>query len=165
MTVIAYDGVSMAVDGCWNDGVIKGECVKWKQISGNRFLFFSGTLVEQRRVFKWFEDGADPDEFPELGENATFTLVVWSPGEQPVEYDDSPYPTHTTDLITAWGCGGSREMVLGAMHAGKSATTAIWLAIGSCLRIDSPIYTVDYEGKVTKHTQEHTLVELPYDCA
>lgn len=123
MTVIAWDGRTIACDSQANDNGVKVHTVKLVRIK-SAWTAVSGSIRMGIAMRHWLaSDGA---EFPEVGERDEGTrLIVFSPEVVNV-YEGVKYPSEYTDKIMAWGCGS--HIAIGAMGHGADAVEAVRIA-------------------------------------
>jgi len=129
MTVIAFDGITMAADKHMTDGDRSCTITKiWKH--GDVVLAMCGDISYGLALKEWFLDGADPDEFPEPYDRDTLSnLIVWD-GKQIYAYERTPHPIYYEDKFAAWGSGAM--VAIGAMACGALAVDAVRIANRHC---------------------------------
>lgn len=138
MSVIAYDGKTIAADHMASYGGSQIKCDKLFQIEPHIIVGFVGEHGMGKTLVEWFTAGAKPDDYPRLqNEDAAATLIVYTkhvngttdPNGEPIcmfYTNSSPVPLELKDHPMAWGSGG--QVALGAMAAGASATKAVEIA-------------------------------------
>lgn len=128
MTVVAWDGKTLAADKRATDGCANSTTTKIKRLPDGSLIGSCGDTSACREVCAWFERGADPSEFPatqRVSATAAWLLVIRPDGA--VDYfQTSPYPGRFEDKFFAIGSG--RDFALAAMHLGKDARTAVEVA-------------------------------------
>lgn len=92
---------------------------------GGDLIGIAGQQVSCLRFVAWYEDGADPDAFPEFGEDEYSRVLVLTT-EGLFRYEHSPYPVPILDDAAAIGTG--RDVALTAMRFGKSPHEAVEVA-------------------------------------
>lgn len=128
MTVVAWDGVTLAADKrCVDGSGLRGTLTKVSLTDDGKLLAITGLHSIGMRMLAWWAEGCKPDKFPEAAEGDQATLVVISrdPGGKPVisAYTSGPYPVVFEDKFRAWGSG--RDFALAAMYLGCDARKAI----------------------------------------
>jgi len=125
MTVIAFDGETLAADKHMTDGDRSCTITKiWK--SGDVVIAMCGDISYGLALKEWYLSGADPDEFPEPYDRDTLSnLIVWD-GKQLCAYERTPYPIYYEDSFCAWGSGAM--VAIGAMAYGAAAVDAVAIA-------------------------------------
>ena len=123
MSVIAWDGKTVAADRQGTSNQVIGTCQKIFKVKG-----FAVGFVGQEDVglmlIQWFKDGAKMDEWladMQQGESGSALVVVgrsnvWQIGEFPIF-------SVIEDTFWAWGVGW--EIALGAMSFGANAREAV----------------------------------------
>jgi ATP-dependent protease HslVU (ClpYQ) peptidase subunit len=127
MTVIAWDGKALVADKqCTNAGhpmvVTKIHRVP------NGIVGFAGNGGHASALLTWFNDGCDPDKWPDKNSGDTAgVLFISNDGEvRGYSGDDGPHYIVYENKFIAFGAG--RDYALAAMHLGKSAREAVELA-------------------------------------
>ncbi len=127
MTVIAWDGNTLAADKRANLGTLKCKTTKIFTV-GAELTAFSGDAAAGRQMLAWYKDGAVPADFPETQRNPKdlpCRLYVFD--QHSIRcYEDTPYPIVYEDEIFAGGSG--RDFAIAAMHLGKTAKEAVEIA-------------------------------------
>lgn len=127
MTVLAFDGLTLAADKQATSGNTKSTVTKIFRV-GASLVGMVGNMSIGMEMLSWFRNGALPEHFPDsnrdMDEGATLVVVradgtVW-------EYPSSPEPFRNEGAFCAFGCGSEGAMV--AMACGKSAREAVELA-------------------------------------
>jgi hypothetical protein len=138
MTVIAWDGTTLAVDSQMttvNRRTFTDKLFKHK----DEVLAITGNLDVCAALVAWYK-GGNVESFPPMNEDNKSYLVVARKGE--VEYyGETPYPVKINDRFFALGSGA--DFAISAMHCGKSAVEAVEIA---CL------YDIHCGGKVCFHS-------------
>lgn len=127
MTVIAWDGKTLAADKMFCHGVTFTKGTKIKKINGH-LVFSSGDFDAIQSLFSWYERGAKPEEWPNHQKNEDRWVplfVIKNDGVINV-YNRDPYSWEIEDKIYAIGSGG--DFALAAMTMGKTAYEAVELA-------------------------------------
>jgi hypothetical protein len=150
MTVIAWDGRTLAVDSATTSGQVKQVCTKWRQTRkrGQVVVMAAyGALTQGLRLMDWYVAGADPAAYPaaadqeewaglivltkRTGKKAGLTVVEYEAGERT--------PGAPIQGKQAWGSG--REVALGAMHVGARAQQAAEAACDLIASCGGPVHT------------------------
>lgn len=127
MTVIAWDGKTLAADKLSTNGSTKGTTTKIFT-HGNELLGVTGDLSIGLEVRDWYVAGAVPKDYPtgnrEPGRGSS--LIVVKPDRSVWKYESSPVPFRVEDARCAFGSGDESAKV--AMHCGKTAVEAVQIA-------------------------------------
>lgn len=128
MTVVAWDGVTLAADKrCVDGNGLRGTLTKISVTDDGKLLAITGRHSIGMRLLAWWAEGCEPDRFPEVAEEDGATLVVISRANdgKPIvsSYTSGPYPVVFEDQFRAWGSG--RDFALAAMYLGCDARRAI----------------------------------------
>lgn len=124
MTVIAWDGKTLAADKRSTFGDHTVTTTKIERLSGGTLLGASGASGKCRELRAWFRAGADPTTYPD--KDADCDLLAISPTGAVTIYDGSGHGIAVEDERAAIGSGC--ELALLAMHLGHAAEEAVVLA-------------------------------------
>ena len=129
MTVIAFDGVTLAADKMADcNGTIRTVTKIWRGV-GSELLAGAGDASSCIAIRDWYLAGADPALFPQnlqpadlwvvkrLGKMSDFRIMKYEGNQFAVTYEDRMF---------ACGCG--RDYALGAMAMGATAEQAVEVA-------------------------------------
>lgn len=125
MTIIAWDGVSLAADKA-------ATCVGYSRTVTKIFTVPDGIVGlagdgdRAMELLNWFKTGMDLNKYPkDLGDTNTSAMFVKNNGTC-WSYGKLPYPQLCEDKFDAMGAG--RDYALAAMYLGKSAREAVEVA-------------------------------------
>lgn len=131
MTIIAWDGETLAADMMLTSGCYVRKTNKIFAVRDG-IMGFSGDISICLEFMAWYNDGANPKEFPsalrdgkELPVNA---MAIVDGGI--FTYDLSPYPIKVLDKQYVLGSGSN--FAAAAMHLGHSAIKAVQVANELC---------------------------------
>lgn len=127
MTVIVWDGQTLATDGAASDDACMWEAEKAWRLDSGEVVSGAGqvqTILEMRH---WYTNGADRKRFPmsQLGRNFCHFLVVRQGGLY--RYEQGPLPIFHGRRKCAFGEG--KDFAYGALGMGADAATAAKIAI------------------------------------
>ena len=127
MTVLAWDGKTLAADRLMSHGQTKQSCTKifrWE----DSLLGVCGDLSTGMEMLYWFQHGAIPADFPPANRSLTdgASLIVVDAGGVR-KYESSPHPFIVEGGFCAFGSGD--ECALVAMACGRDAIKAVEMAI------------------------------------
>lgn len=127
MTVIAWDGKTLAADKLANSNGLIYRVTKIKKIRGH-LVGASGDFSPIQAMFKWFEDGADVKEMPKCQDDKDrwTALLVINPKGKIFRYEQDGYPWEIEEKRHAVGCG--RDFALAVMEMGGDAIKAVKIA-------------------------------------
>ena len=127
MTVVAFDGRSVAADRRLNYGSMTGQTCKVFQ-TAHGILGGAGNLAQIREMLAWLNKGALPKDFPDAQRNANDspTLMRVLPTGQVLIYEHSPYPYQIDSPF--WAIGSGSAYAMAAMHLGRSSREAVEVA-------------------------------------
>lgn len=127
MTVIAWDGKTLAADKMASNGGSKFRVTKIWRIK-KCLIGVCGDYAPSMAVKRWFEQGANPKDWPECNQDKDCwaALLVIDPQKQIWRYEREPYPFKIEEPFFAVGCG--KEAAMAAMHMGASAKKAVKIA-------------------------------------
>lgn len=129
MTVIAHDGINVAIDRCANSGDFRFEVEKFQRLKDGRIVLFTGRLEHGLLVAAWLEEGADREKHPKFLNDDWCRLIVLDRGTL-TEYEATWAPQPVTQKFMAWGSG--RDFAMGAMSMGATAKEAVEVANRHC---------------------------------
>lgn len=124
MTVICFDGITLAADKLTTSGNSKGTVTKIFRV-GATLVGISGDLSVGMEMVEWFRNGALPEHYPDSNRdpNEGAGLVVVRADHTIWEYTSSPVPFQMEGPFNAFGCGNESAMV--AMACGLDARSAV----------------------------------------
>lgn len=126
MTVIVWDGKTLAADKRSDSGGLRRTVTKIERVNGH-LLGVAGNAARGREMMAWWAAGADPKALPAFQQTDDFVdLVVISPARKVLKFERSGWPIHFEDERFAMGSG--RDYALAAMHLGKDAREAVLVA-------------------------------------
>jgi hypothetical protein len=131
MTVIAWDGKTLAADRMGDAGGLRRSVTKIRRFDGGLFGS-SGSASRGAEVFAWIAGGADPARVPAFQvstEEYESVMVVRNDGTVWL-YACSPYPFRMEDPFHAIGSG--RDFAMAAMWLGYPAEQAVHVASQFC---------------------------------
>ncbi len=143
MTVIAWDGKSIAADKRSERGEIVGTVTKLFSGRDGCALATCGMLTKGLMLIEWFNEGSDREEWPKFQSTDEFSnLIVAKKGELWIYGQDS-LPLTIADKFHAWGSGA--EFAIGAMAMGATAEEAVLVANRHCASCGHGVDVIDLE--------------------
>lgn len=151
MTIIAYDGKSIAVDSIACNDSMKFTLNKYKLFSGeiiNSLYLWHGEYSLGLRLVDWHWSGGDISQWPSRQYTDAWTglIVVHFDRDHRlidmVEYEQEPYPEPIDTPFLAWGSG--EKFAMGAMAAGANAKRAAEIACELCTTCGGPVVSWDF---------------------
>jgi len=126
MTVIAWDGLSLAADkqctSCGNPTTV----TKIFRVPGG-VVGFTGNEGHAMALLAWFRAGRIDADWPKkAGDDSASAIFATPEGLQLYSGEDGPNPARREDKFCAWGAG--RDYALAAMHLGHTAKEAVEVA-------------------------------------
>lgn len=140
MSVIAWDGKTLAADKLATDCDMSMETVKIRKIESGthagHVIAWTGCDASGTFLADWYEAGAIPEKWPtqaQMDRESSSRLIVVTPDGKCKHYQGT---THAIALpvrepFRAWGSG--RDFAMGAMAAGASAKVAVLIASQFCV--------------------------------
>jgi ATP-dependent protease HslVU (ClpYQ) peptidase subunit len=127
MTVIAWDGRTLAADKLACFGSLRSTVTKLRRING-WIVGGSGDAAAVAEHMAWFQDGGHPEKFPaSLREkDCPSMLLSVHPHGQVLKWENCPHPIELQCNRTAIGSG--RDYAMAAMHLGCDARRAVEVA-------------------------------------
>lgn len=128
MTVIAWDGTTLAADKLMCNGNTKQTVTKIFKtpIKGRHYLLaVTGCLSIGMEMVDWYFNGADHAEYPSASraESGGASLIVVKPDSTVWKYESSPSPFKIEGAFCAFGSGDTAALC--AMECGADARRAV----------------------------------------
>lgn len=123
MTVLAWDGVSLAADRLACAGNMRATVTKIVRCE-DELIGICGAMSLGNLLRNWYLNGAAPDMFPESGiDDDTTEMVVIKADGKVWMYSGSSTPFEIEDKLCAFGAGN--EAALAALYCGATAEQAV----------------------------------------
>ena len=126
MSVIAWDGRTVAADRQVTEGDIPHLCRKIFRLRGGDIVAFVGDMRHGLELVAWFKAGGHVRAYPKARKSDSATLIVFQTGGHVFEFDGGPQKMPVPDKFMAWGSG--KGPALGAMAMGADARRALKIA-------------------------------------
>lgn len=140
MTIIAWDGKTLAMDKQATANGLRRKTTKFRRLASGEILTWTGDQDSGEAVARWYEQGADPEKWPacQRDKDDWARLIVAS--RKGVKFfERQPIAVRVEDRFSAWGSG--RDFAIGAMARGATAIEAVKVAMrfdaGCGLGVDS----------------------------
>lgn len=128
MSVLAWDGKTLAADRQCSTGDLASRCTKIRRLPNGDLVAWTGGIENGLALADWYEKGADPKHWPNFqGTDNWCRLVVVRKGKV-FTYETQPVPVPVEDRFHAWGSG--RDFAMGALAMGADAVRAVKVASG-----------------------------------
>lgn len=127
MTVIAWDGKTLAADKLMGFGTSHATVTKIHRIKG-ALVGWAGESALGKACIEWVRNGCLPEAFPQgqRDTSRTGSLLVITPCGEIHHYAAEPYPLVIENKTYTVGSGG--EYAEAAMFCGKTAREAVEVA-------------------------------------
>lgn len=125
MTVIAWDGKTLAADKMMGFGTSKVTVTKICRIDGMLFGW-AGDAALGRACQHWVHSGMAIDAFPPAQRTNTGSMLIIMPDGEIRHYGSEPYPMIIEEKFYTVGSGD--EYAAAALYLGKSAREAVEVA-------------------------------------
>jgi len=126
MTIIAYDGKTLAADKRAEYCGLARTVTKIFRHEG-ALVGIAGNGAQAREMLAWYEQGAKHENFPpSQRDRDDWASLITITDAGIFNYERTPYPSRIEDQFMAWGSG--RDYAITAMHLGKSAREAVEIA-------------------------------------
>lgn len=127
MTIIAWDGKTLAADKAGTNCGYRRTCTKIFRVPGG-LVGFAGDGSRAMALLEWFRGCRDPRLYPEFqrNEGTAVGCMFIADGGNCYGYYLSPYPEWNQDRFDAIGSG--RDYALAAMYLGYDARRAVEVA-------------------------------------
>lgn len=128
MTVVAWDGKTLAGDKRTNFGGLHGTTTKVHRLKDGRLVGCAGNTAQIVEFVRWLEEGANPDKMPAIQRDAKecVSALVILEGHIVTQYENTPYPIVIENRHLAIGSG--RDFAMAAMWLGQTAHDAVAVA-------------------------------------
>lgn len=124
MSVVVWDGISLAVDRAATDGVTKWELDKVTVLLDGALLTGVGDHGALSALRNWFLGGEDPEDYPRTLQRAELILVTY---KGLFRYESaSPHPIEHRHNKCAFGSG--KDFAYGALAMGATSEQAATVA-------------------------------------
>ncbi len=144
MTVIVWDGNSIAVDSQATNGTRKRIVKKWRELDNGTVLLWTGDHEEGMVLCEWFEKGCHPENLPKHETREEFTvLIALLTSGQVVQYQIERI-AEPIEAPFAWGDGA--PYALAAMAMGADAARAAEVACDLSIFCSRPIQIFARQG-------------------
>lgn len=157
MTVIAWDGKTLAADKLGDNGGSRMTATKVHRVRGH-LVGIIGRVDCCYHLLDWFDRGAKPEKWPAFQATDDWSsLLVVRPDGVLVRYDRSPTPFPIEDKVYA--AGSARDAAKAAMLMGADARRAIEIAIEVDCTVGGGIDTLTLDGlpAAAKPTEASTM--------
>lgn len=126
MTVVVWDGRSLAVDSHSSDGKAKTPATKVWLHRGCVRLTGAGHLASILEVKDWYERGGEVDEYPKCQQGPRQCVFIVMDRQAAWRFESSP---HAIEMTGPFAYGAGAEFAYGALHMGATAEQAVEAAI------------------------------------
>ena len=137
MTVVAFDGLTLAADTMAENAGMRARVSKIRRVGG-ALLSFTGVLDYGLMMCNWYEAGADVEKWPKFQETDEYwTRLIVVDHEGLKVYERQPAAQRFAEPYMAFGSG--RDFAMGAMAMGATAVQAVECAIKHCVSVGGPV--------------------------
>ena len=126
MSIIAYDGKTLAADRQGTCADLAATHTKIKKIPSGEVLAWTGEEEQGLCLALWYEAGSPVDKWPKFQEGDDWTRLIVASKEGVFTYEQVPKKVCVEDPFMAWGSG--RDFAMGAMAMGADAEKAVLIA-------------------------------------
>lgn len=145
MTVIAWDGKTLAADKRMGFGTEFATVTKIRRINGC-LVGWAGEAALGKVLIEWFRNGCRPEDFPEGQRNTSRVgaLLVIRPSGEIQHYAAEPFPLVVEDNFYALGSGSG--FASAALYLGHDARRAVEVACALDMNCGNGIDTLTLEA-------------------
>lgn len=153
MTVIAWDGVTLAADKRMTMGCHINTVTKIYRAGG--WLFgFSGSVKYMRAFLDWVDSGMDPAKFPSVPEADDRVYALGIRSDRTIwKFEGTPWPIEIEDGCASSGSG--RDYARAAMHLGKTAREAVEIACVFDENCGNGVDELSFDANPSEETGNH----------
>lgn len=127
MSVIVWDGKTLAADRQGMSAELRILIIKMRQLSDGTILAWTGNHECGLAMARWYEEGARPEQLPASQNKDDWSrLIVLLPNRKLITYEQYGEPQEVLDCPTAFGAG--RDFAIGALAMGADARKAVEIA-------------------------------------
>lgn len=126
MSVVVWDGKTLAADKQGTICDMKVKTTKIKRLPGGEILAWVGTQENGLALANWFVNGCKPEEWPECQKGDDWTRLIVVIKGKAYEYEQLPIRQCVEGTPHAWGSG--RDYAIGALAMGATAAEAVKVA-------------------------------------
>jgi len=144
MTVIAWDGGSLAVDNLACSGDLGLTLKKYKVLSDNLVVAWAGDHEQGLMLAKWYEEGQKIEDWPAFQRTKDWSRLVVAGDFGVGEYEKEPVLQTMEDKYQAWGTGA--YFALGAMAMGADSEKAVEVANEFCVSCGKGVSVFHFKG-------------------
>lgn len=154
MTIIAWDGVTLAADKRALHGSLYRTTTKIFKVNGE-LIGYSGDASFCAQLLAWYVKGAIPVDFPPSQrdkDDYAALLVIKPPYSRILKFERTPYPIEFEDEFFAIGSG--RDFALAGMRMGLNAPAAVELAYHFDCGCGNGIDTLSFDS-ISRQEENH----------
>lgn len=148
MTVIAWDGTTLAADREASDSWIKCNAATKIARLRDTLVGCAGPAAAAAEMKAWFAAGAEPSAFHEsLRKLETLTMLTIGPDRVVRVYQNTPYPmvyVAGQDSSVRHAIGAGKEAAMAVMLAGNDARRAVEIASLVCCGCGNGVDTLEF---------------------
>lgn len=159
MTIIAYDGKTVATDRQATDNGLRQYAKKLFKMDDGTVIAISGDMSLSIALKDWYVAGKPEDKCPCSREKDKFGyIIVFKPDGTVEEYENCDTPIEVIDPFMAWGSG--RNYAIAAMGLGKTAEEAVLEASRYDVFCGMGVDVVDLSHTITENKIALCLYKL-----
>jgi len=146
MTVIAWDGKTLAADKQSSDNWVKyGTTTKIRRIRGHLVGCAGDTALNKALMF-WFDAGAAPADIPaqQLDPEKCSTMITITPDGRALVYQAGAHPIEFESRYYALGSG--KDAAAAVMELGHDSIKAVEIASRICVGCGNGMDTLQLEA-------------------
>ncbi|WP_316415289.1 hypothetical protein [Mesoterricola silvestris] len=126
MTVIAWDGKTLAADRQATNCGLASSCTKIQRFENGAIVGMTGEIAGGLNLFKWYANGSDPEKWPARQATDDWSRLIVVENGKAFTYEHLPVPVPVEDPFMAWGSGC--DFAMGALAMGADARMAVEIA-------------------------------------
>ena len=156
MTIVVWDGNSLATDRQANDGSQKWESDKAWYISRDEKVHIVsgvGVLQDIIELREWYRTGSSKNKFPIPSRSnrvsLTAQLIVVNETDGLIVYEGTPHPIVRGFIPCAFGDG--KDFAMGALSMGASSVEAVAVANEHSLHCGKGVTELSLSSKIQQH--------------
>lgn len=130
MTVIVWDGTTLAADRFCTDGYFKHPTTKIYKLPSGDLLGIAGSVSRAMALLDWAYKGFEPDKYPELADKENYAELLRIKTDGTILNYESEWPMLLE--CKSYAIGSGSDFAHAALYMGADAIHAVHVASELC---------------------------------